>query len=353
MTIDFNKLRIGYVPYSRNLCQPGDKRRFLYYANKRNLKFEIASPSEDYDLVIVSDRGDKSVWSKYRKEKAKIIYDFVDSYLSIPRHDLKGVFRGLAKFVSGESRHLELNHWKAIGGMCMRADAVICSTVEQKQDITKFCKNVHIVLDFHNSVVKKVKQGYSSGDVFNLVWEGLPNTNTIGSLFLIKDVLKQLSGKYKIALHLVTDLEYYTFLGKYGRQSTINQMRKIFDNIYLHKWDEKTCSSIITSCDLALIPISLCDRLAAGKPENKLLLFWRMGMPTVVSATPAYSRTMQRCGLPMACRTKGEWLETLEKYIKDESARIEAGERGRAFSENYYSEEKTLALWDDVFNSVL
>lgn len=349
--MDFDKVRIGYVPCSSKLNLPGDRRRFCHYANKRKIKFEIARPFHDYDFIIVTERADKSVWAKYRRAKAKIIYDFVDSYLAVPRYDLKGILRGLAKYISRESRYPELNYWKAIENMCRRADAVICSTEEQKQDILKFCKNVHIVLDFHNNVVQKVKYDYSSGDIFKFVWEGLPYN--IGSLFQIKDVLKQLQTRHKIALHIVTDLEYYKYMGRYCRQNIGTLTRKLFDNVVLHEWNEDTCASIITGCDLALIPISLSDSLAAGKPENKLLLFWRMGLPVVVSATPAYSRAMQRCGLPMACRTKTEWLKTLEKYIKHKSARSEAGERGRAFSENYCGQEKTLASWDEVFRSVL
>jgi hypothetical protein len=121
----------------------------------------------------------------------------------------------------------------------------------------------------------------------------------------------------------------------------------------LHEWNEKTCSDIISQCDLAVIPIPLNDPLSAGKPENKLLLFWRMGMPVVVSATAAYARAMQLSGLSMACRTKNEWLEVLEKYIIDENARRDAGQRGRVFCENNYSEEKTLELWDEVFRSLV
>ncbi len=349
MTMALNNLRVGYVPCSCDLLQPGDRRRFAYYALKRNIKFEIAHPSGKYDLVIVTERGDKSVWSKYRN--AKIVYDFVDSYLAISRCDPKGLLRGLAKYCAGESRHLELNYWKAIEGMCSRADAVLCSTEEQKQNILKLCKNVHIVLDFHNSVVRNVKTDYTCGSVFNFVWEGLPCN--IGSLFEIREVLARLKEKYKIALHVVTDLYYYQYMGRYLRRDTSNLTRRLFDNVHLHAWEEKTCSSIISGCDMAVIPIPLNNPLAAGKPENKLLLFWRMGMPVIVSATPAYSRAMQSCGLPMACRTQEEWLGTLEKYINNKQARGSAGQLGRVYAEDNYSEEKILARWDNVFKSIV
>ncbi len=349
--MDFNKFRIGYAPISDKLIMPGDKMRFCYYANKRNIKFEIANPSKDYDLVVVTERADKSLWSKYRKSNAKIVYDLVDSYLFIPRYNLKGIFRGLAKYISRESHYLELSYWKAIEGMCKRADAVTCGTEEQKEVILKFCKNVHVILDFTNSVVNKVKFEYSSGDVFNLVWVGLP-TN-LRSLFEIKEVLRQVGKKYKIAVHIITNLKYYKYLDKYWLQDAANIASRLLDNIYLYEWNEKTCSEIITGCDLAFIPISLNNPFATGKPENKLLLFWRMGMPTVVSATPAYSRVMRQSGLSMACQTKGEWLQTLEKYITDQNARSQAGKSGCTFTNNHFSEEKLLAQWDSVFKSVL
>ena len=235
--IDFNKFRIGYVPISNKLNMPGDRMRFGYYASKRNIKFEIASPSRDYDLVVVTELADISLWSKYRKANTKIVYDLVDSYLSIPRYNLKGIFRGLAKYISRESHYFELNYWESIEGMCRRADAVTCGTKEQKEIILKFCKNVHVILDFTNSVVNKVKFEYSSGDVFNFVWVGLP-TN-LSSLFEIKDVLKQLGKKYKVALHIITNLKYYKYLDKYWLQDAVNISSRLLDNVYLYEWDEK------------------------------------------------------------------------------------------------------------------
>jgi glycosyltransferase involved in cell wall biosynthesis len=104
---------------------------------------------------------------------------------------------------------------------------------------------------------------------------------------------------------------------------------------------------------MALIPLSLTDPLYKGKPENKLLLFWRMGIPVVTSATPAYTRAMEGCGLPMACRTSDDWIRILEHYMSDKEARRDAGQRGLSYTNEHYSEESTLKRWDDVFASLL
>ena len=117
--------RIGYVPMSNSLNSPGDKRRFAYYASKRNLTFEIADPLRKYDLIVLTQNADLSIWSQYERGGAKIIYDFIDSYLALAKVNIKGWMRGFAKYLSGKSRYLKLNHWKALEEMCSRADAVV------------------------------------------------------------------------------------------------------------------------------------------------------------------------------------------------------------------------------------
>jgi glycosyltransferase involved in cell wall biosynthesis len=62
---------------------------------------------------------------------------------------------------------------------------------------------------------------------------------------------------------------------------------------------------------------------------------------------------MAGAGLSMACRDAAGWREILEKYMRDEEARREAGRRGRAFVEANHGEERVLARWDELFRSVL
>ena len=344
------RLKIGYVPMTHSLEKIGDRGRFCYYANKRNIKFEIADPDKTYDLVVVTHRGDLSIWSQYDKGNSKIVYDIVDSYLAVPRSDIKGLLRGLAKFISRQNRYLQLDHWKAIQSMCKRADAVICGTQEQKEDILPFCSNTHIILDAQSTIARSQKEDYSSGETFNLVWQGLPEN--IIFFNEIKDVLQSIKSNYDIALHIITNLSYYQYLNKFKKRYAHEVAQKIFHPVYLYDWNEELCSKIITSCDLALIPMSLEDPFFRGKPENKLLLFWLMAMPAIVSATPAYSRAMAQADLTMACRTQQDWYDTLETYIKDETARKEAGQKGQAFAEKQIGEKEILGRWDQLFNSI-
>jgi hypothetical protein len=346
---NFKKLRFGYVPYTPQMNLPGDRRRFVNYARKRGLNFEIADPRKTYDVVVLSERADISVWRDYAK--GKIVYDLIDSYLAIPRTSIKGQLRGLAKFVSRQSRYPRLDHWRAIEDMCRRADAVVCTTAEQQRDIAKFCGNVHVILDIHTSVAHEVKRDYAAGPVFKLVWEGLaPN---VMSLFQLRDVLQSVNAKHRISLNLVTDPEYCRYLGKFGRRRTADLAHRLFDDVVLHEWNERSCSHIICGCDLAVIPLDLGDPFAAGKPENKLLLFWRMGMPAVASATPAYAHAMQGAGLAMACRSADDWQRVLEHQIADAAARQSAGESGKRYAEAYFGEAQLLSRWDALFATLV
>lgn len=349
--MDLRQLRIGYVPLSRNLDRPGDRRRFVYYAKSRNLSFEIAKPDGKYDVVVVSQSADLSIWSEYDKGGAKIVYDFIDSYLAVPRNSIKGRLRGLAKYLSGQSRHPRLDHWKALESMCARADAVICTTQEQARDISPFCSNVHLILDVHSMVARTCKTDYQAGEVFNLVWEGI--ADNVYAFNHLRNVLAKLQARHKIALHLITDLEFRRYLGLYGKTQTSHLAHGLCDRVYLYEWNEQMCANIICASDLAVIPIDLSDPLVRGKPENKLMLFWRMGVPTVTSATPAYERAMAKAGLRMACHDEIEWFDTLEKYMTDEAARRSAGLAGKSLAASDYGEEVILRKWDKLFSSIL
>ena len=351
--MDKENLRIGYVPMSNSLEAPGDRRRFVAYAKARDLEFTLATPEERYDLVVLTQMADISVWCDY--PHGKVVYDFIDSYLAIPRTNIRQWLRGLVKYADGRHRRLRFDYRESLHNICRRADAVVCSTKEQAGDIKPFCQNVHLVLDIQKSVVNRLKEDYRSGLPFNLVWEGLPSNIT--QLNQIKEVLKNLDKHRPLILNIVTDSEQSRLSGRvgwiFGRIYSIDLARKIFDSVKLHIWDESTCSDIIRNCDLAVIPIDLSDPFAFGKPENKLLLFWRMGMPVVTSATPAYRRAMEAVGsVDLACKGDKEWMTAIERMMDDERLRHDVGQAGKEYADSFYSEEVLLAHWDAMFASI-
>ena len=315
----------------------------------RDLAFEIADPNERYDVVVLTEAADISVWPDYRH--GKVAYDLIDSYLSVPRTNLNQLLRGSAWYLLGKHKKLRVDYLNSIRAMCRRADAVICSTQEQQSVIQDLCDNVHIILDDHSTVVRNVKQIYAAARPFRLAWEGLPSN--LPQLAEIAPVIRPLLRDRAVELHVVTDPTRDRLKGLLGQIDTQKVLARNFTNAVFHPWREQTCSETMTSCDLALIPIELDNPFVVGKPENKLLLLWRMGMPVVVSATPAYRRAMANAGTPkLACASDGEWSSILEGMLTDENTRRDAAARGRDYAETVHGREAVLSRWDKLFSSL-
>lgn len=344
-------LKIGWLPASDDFSHPADQRTFWHYAKARGLKWEIARLDQHYDVVYLSQRADITQWSLY--DKGKIIYELSDAYLAESQQlAFKPLFRGLAKFMIRQNRYLSLSYRKALERMLQRADAVFCGTDEQRKLIEPFNRNIHRLVAFHEDLIRVVKPSYQSASPFRFVWEGLPALTGFKSIVPILATLKK---RHDFTLHLITDLKRGRYLNHFFPIETKSNVDRMFPfaGVFLYEWNPHLLSSIVTSCDLALIPIPLGHPFWAGKPANKLLLFWRMGMPVLTSATRAYTKEMSLCGLDMVCSTSEEWKEKIEKYMKDEGARAEASIKAKAFVESEYSEEKLLARWDAAFSSIL
>jgi hypothetical protein len=343
-------LRVAYAPLSPSLEQPGDRRRFPYYAERRGLRFEIADPSQDYDLVVVSQRADIVRWASHGG-RALLVYDLIDAYLAGSATDWKSRGRGLAKFAIGEIERPVAHYRRAIEAMAAHADAVVCSTPEQQRDIERFSENVHVVLDAHFELGERVKQRHNAGPVLNLLWEG--QAENLPALDVVARALRWSTMANRTAVHLFTDLEYYRYLRSVGRRSSVKLGRRMFPRVFFYEWNPFLFAAVAAGCDMALVPIDLTTPLTAGKPENKLLLFWRLGLPALVSASESHTRVTREAGVDMTCRSDEDWRVALERFGPDADARRGAAEHGRRYVEAHHSEEQLLARWDRVFASIL
>ena len=347
--MSYHNLKIGYVPLKSDLVTaPGDYRRFAHYAEIREIDYEIASFEKVYDVVVVTQGADITLWRDY--QHGIIIYDFIDSYLSIPKTNLKALFRGFFKYVVGQHKKLEFSYWKTIKRMCARADIVICATKEQQDDILPYCSRVPIILDYLDSVVQNAKENYQLGSPVRLFWEGMPSN--LFQLKLIKNALLRLNQKYNIELHIATNLMYFRFLGKYGLTSAKKEVERIFENSIAHEWTKETITDLVRQSDIAIIPIDSRYSLNKFKPENKILFFWRMGIPVVVSDIPSYIRTMRNADLDFACKDEVDWYKKIESLILDSSMRQATAIAGKQYADRISNTKVITKEWDNVFESI-
>ena len=109
-------------------------------------------------------------------------------------------------------------------------------------------------------------------------------------------------------------------------------------------------------CDFGIIPVDQKSLFTLGKPENKLLLLWKLGLPVLVSNTKAYSRTIKNAAFTdsMLCRDQKDWEKKILKFISLEpKQKGMISNQAKEFANKYSNKKVLLDLWLELFRSVL
>jgi hypothetical protein len=151
----------------------------------------------------------------------------------------------------------------------------------------------------------------------------------------------------------VSDEHTYKYANKYIKQETASILKDIQCDKYFYNWDINTFNQHIINCDLAIIPIDTSNGLQNGKPENKLILFWLMGMPVLTSATPAYKHVMKKSGVHLNINNVTDWQTEILRYknLKEQDRSV-LGRHCFEFVKQHYGREQIGGMWDKVFESV-
>jgi len=347
---ELNNLKIAYWPYNQSKNEPGDRRRFLFYTNKKKISFEFYNPSSSYNIVLLSEVADIGIIKNLKKNNTKVIYECIDSYY-LDNYEWKDTFRGLAKYLTRDNKKLFFNYRNALKKILSDVDGVTCASKEQASQLSEFNDNVHWIPDMPNDEIINVKSSYSKNGIIKLVWEGLPSN--VYQLNNLKTVFKRFSESYSFDLHVITNQNYYKHMNRFGRVLTKDIIKDVCENIIFHEWDTQTYSKLITECDIAIIPIDRNNIIALGKPENKLIIFWKMGIPTITTATKSYDRVMQEAGIELTCKNNDDWLKHLSTLSSNEGLRKSIGIKGKRYAEENYSEKIVLDKWDKMFESII
>lgn len=340
--------RVGIIPNSSNFQHPGDRRRFIYFCNKRNINYEIASFEKKYDAVFLTQASDLTLWRNYNL--SPIVFDFTDSYLNDTF--FRNYLRGLGKFLFRKNKYFIFNYKNLLKEMCSKSYAVICTTKEQSNQIKKYNKNVHIILDSRVELSEIIKTNYVSNDNFKFLWEGFPeNAQTFK---ILVNVFKKVKQFYNIELHVISDKTYPKYLSNLFRGDTLLLLKKVlnFKEIYLYEWSIPNMKILINNCDLALIPL-LNHPMYLGKPENKLLIFWQMGIPVLCSNSPAYKNATDKGEIDIICHNDNDWYNKIIKMIENEVHRLESARLGKLIVNTFYNDNNLLVQWDDIFTPLL
>jgi hypothetical protein len=346
-----SKARIGYAAYSRDFSGPGDRRRFCAYARQRGLEFDYPELGGDHELVVITQNADLTGWTARKRregDRLRIVLDLVDPYFEQKRLDER-LLKGLGRYWEGRDSRLSPDFLRTLRETCRAVDGVICSTPEQRETILQYNPNVEISFDWFDEELGAPKRDFVRDGRLKLVWEG--QAGTLRSIQTLRGPLNGL--KDKIELHVVTDPSVPRWYGRLGTLPATELLAGIECPIRLMPWRKETFSGHITAADLAVIPMDFSHPMFAKKPENKLVLLWKLGMPVLAASTPAYRRAMGAAGLDMVCETERDWTQRLAA-LAEAPADTLAGlaRRGRDHALGAYGEAAFRAPFDRMFTSL-
>jgi len=344
------RLRVGYSPMSKDLNSPGDRRRVVYWANERGHEL-ITDLSKKVDVIIVSENSNfKKILTI--KKKTPIILDLIDGYLaennifadylhSLSRKNISNVL-DLPKLFSTELKNF-----------CIESDAVVCSSFEQSELIKMYNSNIHIILDSHEEIPVLKPEKYRNNN--KILWEGLPVT--IYNINQISSVLENISLDTNIDLEFLTDKHYFKYGNKFIKKETLTLLKKdlkrFSGQIRILPWTVNNLIDASKTSRLAVIPLNLNLTMNRFKPENKLLIMWRLGLPCLVAPNTSYLRIAKKLDLNNICYNDSDWMKKTNRYLFDPEFAFFEACKGQNYVIEQHSKSIILSKWDLLLESVL
>jgi len=348
------KLKIGYWPLSESLLAAGDRRRLVFWANARGHEI-VRDLDQNVDVIVASENSDfNSI--QFTKRSIPIIFDLVDAYLS-PLNSFDDFARGLAKHISGQISGKIRPFSHHVMHFCKLASAVICSSPEQQEIVLPHNDNTHVILDSHEEIVfiHPLQNKKQKLDERIVLWEGQPAT--VQSISYIYPVLSDFAKTDNLNFHFVTDKSYFQFMNKYIERSTLNllerNLKSIANRVNLIPWSPPNLFEAAQKSAVAMIPLNLSIPMQYLKPENRLLIMWRLGLPCLTSPSPAYVRVAQKAGVKVVCHSLSEWADNFRQILDNPDFAYYQTIAGQNYLHENHNQSLLLSKWDLAFESVV
>ena len=264
---------------------------------------------------------------------------------------MRSILRGFIRFSVGNSSNFYFNYKNAFIDIIKRADLTICSSPEQRELILPYSKNVIVILDCHIEECLNVKNNYTVGEIINIGWEGQHATFPA-----LMSLVKRISETYLapfVHYHIVTDENSKQFdKFRYGT-SIKNYLKSKRFPISFYPWSLENMNKLSEICDFAILPVNLKNPMHVLKPENRLHLFWRLGLPVIASATESNLRAMKNCDQDLTATSLNDWVELIDLFRNSPSNISKYSKLSINYINSNFSTDYYLFLWKKAFFKVL
>lgn len=348
-------MQIGYVPYSNDLSHPADRRRLKMWADYEGVNLNVGNPLRS-DVLVLSGTSNFHYWRK--KFKGPIVLDLIDGYLNYTPNMLEDVGRNIIRTLKNGSSLEFIRFTKYLESAVGHADFIVTSCPEQRESIAAINPSTHDILDDHSELnstefPKELRKGDSHE--FTLLWEGYGST--LKHLISKAEQIDEFLFERKARLILVTQAnypKYGNFLVKVKTQRLIEKNFPLsFNRIVIHDWTIRNLISSAYQSNSSIIPINEDDNLAWAKPENKVLSFWTMNIPSLFSPIPSYARVAKLAGAENYLVKHSEWFDKLNEMYNNYDLIKHSVKEQRDYINKHHSRASLAAKWNQVFESIM
>lgn len=296
---------------------------FLAYLKRYFLLFSVTR----YDIIYVHLWGTPfgtTVFERLlRVFSKKLVYD-IDDLVFL--RDTNEANKFLKRF-KGKSKSIYLMK-------C--ADHVITCTPRLDVFVKKYN---HHTTDISSTVDTKIRyqqrSSYQKKDKFILGWSGSYTTSKY--LYLLSDVLKNLSKKFDFKLIVMGDKEF-----------KIDGV-----NIEAIEWNEKTEVETLLKFDVGLYPLP-DEEWVYGKSGLKAIQYMALGIPTIATGIGANFRIIKdgENGFLINPDNYADWEIRIEQLLQDECLRKQLGAAARNTIVKNYSLDSNKQKYLNILNSL-
>ena len=358
---------VGVSSYTENMSGVADRRRLGCWAASRGIRINNSSP-ESCDVVVVNPLSDLSQWANWREsaKQRRLVFDFVDfRYVeegfrssSSPALAMKSAGRNLL-YGSGSARLPWPSYGDRIKRILLRADRVTCATPEHAAFLDRHGIRATPILDCQEEIPayspRRIPAAPRSESPrkLNILWEG--QLATLGFMRELHDGIAALCARASVRLTICTETEGFRYANRFARVTPQMILRSLEDiaglTIVVVPWDPSRLADEALSADVAVLPVSPRDRTSWLKPENRAVIMWRLGLPVLMSGTPAFRRAAMAAGAAGIVDNPADWVDVLSAAL-DGAWRREQAERGHKYAVVEVAPEVIHRQWDNVLGSL-
>lgn len=347
-----NKLTIGFWSHSSDLSAPGDRRRFLYWANLNSHHIQL-NEYQNSDLVVATALSDFVEIHKIPR-KIPILFDFPDQYVQE-----NNVLMDLGRYsirCTGLRRLFGVRRFSTfLLEMIFERGSVICSSPEQQDFYLDHDIPAQAILDFHEEFpYPELNPDKFEIGRLSLFWEG--QSSNLSSL---REILPNFShfNNFIESINIVTDDRKYLFANKYlPMSSKVYIQKKLSHNdfkIDLKEWSISNVSAASKESNLCIIPINNHSNISRLKPENRTLIAWRLGLPVLASQNPSHLRLQKHLESPYLVTQERDWISLFDLLLSSPTLMWEQVLEGRRYLSRFHTREILLNKWDNAIEGVL